>query len=101
MQKQNKTAKLNLNQIDSLARNTHSRKLKGQRKRLNDTMWIKSATFLRCEKLYRTNKLTSSNKKFQGKNERGGGFINQWEVTYIYQTILTDRSHLDPNSNNV
>lgn len=98
MPKQNKTAKLNLNQIDSLAQNTHSRKLKGQRKRLNDTMWIKSATFLRCGKLYRTNKLTSSNKEIQGKNERGGGLINQWEVIYY---IYFNRSHLDPNSNNV
>lgn len=55
---QNKTTKLNLNQINSLARNTHCRKLKGQRNRLNDTAWIKSATFLRCGKLYRTNNLT-------------------------------------------
>ena len=130
---QNKTTKLNLNQINSLARNTHCRKLKGQRNRLNDTVWIKSATFLRCGKLYRTNNLTSfsssffvflphhmvcgilvswpgiepanltsSNKKFQGKNKGGGGPINQWELEiYICQLILTDRSHLDPNLNNV
>lgn len=44
----------------------------GQRNMVNNSMWIKSATFFRCRKFHKTNNLTST-EKFQGKNKGGGG----------------------------
>lgn len=73
----------------------------------HDTLGIKSSTFLRCGNLYRTNNMTPSNKTFQGKNKGGGGLLNRELDSYththmhIYQPVVTDRSHLDPTSNNV